>query len=82
MDTLHKESDSRFEDLSEKDSKIGQDLIQHKVSLVGSYGKISDSVDNILTDNDLVSSVSKYKVVEAENIFFRNMFYQTFHLPR
>ena len=34
MDTLHKESDSRFEDLSEKDSKIGQDLIQHKVRYV------------------------------------------------
>ena len=31
MDTLHKESDSRFEDLSEKDSKIGQELLQHKV---------------------------------------------------
>ena len=31
VDTLQKESDSRFEDLSEKDSKIGQDLIQHKV---------------------------------------------------
>ena len=31
MDTFHKESDSRFEDLSEKDSKIGQELLQHKV---------------------------------------------------
>ena len=31
MDTLHKESDRRFEDLSEKDSKIGQELLQHKV---------------------------------------------------
>ena len=31
METLHKESDSRFEDLSEKDSKIGQELHQHKV---------------------------------------------------
>ena len=31
LDTLHKESDRRFEDLSEKDSKIGQELLQHKV---------------------------------------------------
>ena len=31
VDTLQKESDSRFEDLSEKDSKIGQELHQHKV---------------------------------------------------
>ena len=31
VDTWHKESDSRFEDLSEKDSKIGQELLQHKV---------------------------------------------------
>ena len=31
LDTLHKESDSKFKDLSEKDSKIGQELLQHKV---------------------------------------------------
>ena len=31
LDTLHKESDRRFEDLSEKDSKIGQELLRHKV---------------------------------------------------
>ena len=42
METLHKESDSRFEDLSEKDSKIGQDLIQHKVSQTISRLVLSD----------------------------------------
>ena len=31
VETFHKESDSRFEDLSEKDSKIGQELLRHKV---------------------------------------------------
>ena len=31
IDTSNKESDSRFDDLSEKDSKIGQELLQQKV---------------------------------------------------
>ena len=31
IETLRKESDMRFEDLSEKDSKLGQELLHQKV---------------------------------------------------
>ena len=36
IETLRKESDIRFEDLSEKDSKLGQELLHQKVKYFNS----------------------------------------------